>query len=100
MTTGALTSSHSAPASRWRLDWSSSSGWGLSDGPEPVRAVGSVRPVLRPRFMGGAVMIDRLALGFSRAADTAEHIAVHHFWPSISVIGLPVIACIVAVLAS
>jgi hypothetical protein len=45
-------------------------------------------------------MIDRLALGFSRAADTAEYIAVHHFWLSISVIGLPVIACIVAVLAS
>ena len=42
-------------------------------------------------------MIDRLALGFSRAADTAEHIAVHHFWLSVSVIGLPIIACIIAV---
>jgi hypothetical protein len=45
-------------------------------------------------------MIDRFALGFSRAADTAEHLAVHHFWLSVSVIGLPILACIVAVLAS
>jgi hypothetical protein len=50
--------------------------------------------------MGGAVMIERLFNGFTRAADTAEYIAVHHFWPSISVIGLPVLACIIAVLAS
>lgn len=42
-------------------------------------------------------MIDRLALGFSRAADTAEHIAVHHFWLSLAVIGLPIVACIAAV---
>lgn len=42
-------------------------------------------------------MIDRLALGFSRAADTAEHLAVHHFWLSLSVIATPVIACIAAV---
>ena len=41
-------------------------------------------------------MIDRFSLGCSRAADTAEHIAVHHFWLSASVIGLPVIACIAA----
>ena len=45
-------------------------------------------------------MIERISAGFTRAADTAEHIAVHHFWLSISVIGLPVLACIVAVLAS
>lgn len=45
-------------------------------------------------------MIDRFSLACSRAADTAEHIAVHHFWLSLSVIGLPVIACILAVLAS
>mgnify|MGYP007117549579 CR=1 FL=1 len=44
-------------------------------------------------------MIDRFALGFSRAAGTAEHIAVHHSWLSLAVIGLPVIACIIAVLA-
>jgi hypothetical protein len=41
-------------------------------------------------------MIDRLANGFTRAADTAEHIAVHHFWLSVSVIGLPILACIAA----
>jgi hypothetical protein len=41
-------------------------------------------------------MICRLALGFTRAADTAEYIAVHHFWLSLSVIGLPVLACITA----
>jgi hypothetical protein len=41
-------------------------------------------------------MIDRLANGFTRAADTAEYIAVHHFWLSLSVIGLPVLACIAA----
>lgn len=45
-------------------------------------------------------MIDRLALGFSRAADTAEHIAVHHFWISYAVIATPVVVCIAAVLAS
>jgi hypothetical protein len=45
-------------------------------------------------------MIERFANGFTRAADTAEHIAVHHFWLSLSVIGLPVLACIIAVLAS
>ena len=46
--------------------------------------------------MGGAVMIERLANGFTRAADTAEHIAVHHFWLSMSVIAIPVLACITA----
>lgn len=44
-------------------------------------------------------MIDRFSAGFARAADTAEHIAVHHFWLSLSVIGLPILACIAAVLA-
>lgn len=46
------------------------------------------------------MMIDRFAPGFSRAADTAEYIAVHHFWLSISVIGLPIIACIIAVVSA
>jgi hypothetical protein len=43
-------------------------------------------------------MIDRLANGFTRAADTAEHIADHHFRFSVSVIALPILACIIAVL--
>jgi hypothetical protein len=41
-------------------------------------------------------MIERISAGFTRAADTAEYIAVHHFWPSVSVIGLPVLACVAA----
>ena len=41
-------------------------------------------------------MIDRLALGFSRAADTAEHLAVHHFWISYAVIATPVVVCLAA----
>jgi hypothetical protein len=41
-------------------------------------------------------MIERISAGFTRAADTAEHIAVHHFWLSVSVIGLPILACIAA----
>lgn len=69
------------------------------DRPRLAHSVGAVRPVLRRWLVGGALMIDRFALGFSRAADAAEHIAVHHFWLSLSVIGLPVIACIIAVLA-
>lgn len=42
-------------------------------------------------------MIDRLAIGLSRAADAAEHLAVHHYWLSVCVIAVPVLACITAV---
>jgi len=45
-------------------------------------------------------MIDRLALGFSRAADIGEYLVTDAYWISVSVLAVPILACIAAVALS
>lgn len=45
-------------------------------------------------------MIDRFSLAFSRAADIGEYLVTDAYWISVSVLAVPILACLLAVATS